>query len=343
MTSELRARNNADLKRNHGYGAVDEYAAQWEKSDSQSNSTDRKQNYQTLVNTYYDLATDFYEWGWGTSFHFAPRRIGETVDASIARHEHFLALRLGLKPGMRVLDVGCGVGGPMMEIARFSGATIVGINNNGYQVTRGEKHVKAAGLTKLCSFVKGDFMQLPFEDSSFDSVYAIEAICHAPDKIGIYKELLRVLKPGGKFACYEWCLTDKYDPNNAEDRMMKENVEVGDGLPDIDTTRQALDYLKASNFILLEQQDLAPTTEINPIPWYDPFLSNYTSFKGLSTTPLAITAIHTTLNVLEKVFLLTKGTTKTHEVLMRARSGLVKGGEDQTFTPMFYFLAQKSN
>jgi len=338
MSAELRERK-AETRR--GYGSVDDYSAQWETADSQQDSSSRKQNYTTLVNTYYDLATDFYEYGWGKCFHFAPRRIGESVDASIARHEHFLALRLGLRPGMKVLDVGCGVGGPMMEIARFSGATITGINNNGYQVQRGETHVKAAGLSKLCSFVKGDFMHLPFEDGTFDACYAIEAICHAPDKVGIYKELMRVLKPGGKFACYEWCLTDKYDANKPEDREMKENVEVGDGLPDIDSTKQVLAHLKTSGFKLLEEQDLAPPTEINPIPWYDPFMANYTSFRGLSTTPAAINTIHYTLLTLEKVGLLTKGTTKTHNVLMRARNGLVKGGEDQTFTPMYYFLAQK--
>jgi sterol 24-C-methyltransferase len=82
---------------------------------------DRKSNYTTMVNHYYDLITDFYEFGWGLSFHFAPRHTGESLLASIARHEHWLAHRLGLKPGMKVLDVGCGVAGPLVEIARFSG------------------------------------------------------------------------------------------------------------------------------------------------------------------------------------------------------------------------------
>ena len=54
------------------------------------------------------------------------------------RHELFLANVLGLKPGMKVLDVGCGVGGPMRAIAGSSGANIVGVNNSAYQV--GARH-----------------------------------------------------------------------------------------------------------------------------------------------------------------------------------------------------------
>ena len=47
----------------------------------------RNANYGDLVDSYYDLATDFYEWGWGTSFHFADRRANETFKQSMARHE----------------------------------------------------------------------------------------------------------------------------------------------------------------------------------------------------------------------------------------------------------------
>src|SRR5262249_37227920 len=70
----------------------------------------RKKNYMGMVNNYYDLVTDFYEFGWGQSFHFAPRHRHEAFEASLARHEFYLAHMLSLRPGMKVLDVGCGVG-----------------------------------------------------------------------------------------------------------------------------------------------------------------------------------------------------------------------------------------
>lgn len=78
---------------------------------------------------------------------------------------------MGLRPGMRVLDVGCGVGGPAREIARFADVHIVGLNNNEYQITRAQKHTKYAGLEDQVEFVKGDFMKLveKFGPNYFDA------------------------------------------------------------------------------------------------------------------------------------------------------------------------------
>src|SRR3954467_5938364 len=155
------------LKTDEVEGVVDEY-----HSFHAGTVETRKANYTKMVNDYYDLVTDFYEYGWGQSFHFAPRHKGESFEASLVRHELYLAHVLGLRPGMRVLDVGCGVGGPMRAIARFSGATVVGANNNDYQNQRGTGKKGEARLADRCSFLKADFMRLPVDDASYDAVYA---------------------------------------------------------------------------------------------------------------------------------------------------------------------------
>jgi sterol 24-C-methyltransferase len=128
---------------------------------------------------------------------------GEAFYQAIARHEHYLSAQMGLKPGMRVLDVGCGVGGPAREIARFSGAHVTGVNNNQYQVNRATKYTAKAGLSGQVDFIKGDFMSLSelFGEGTFDAVYAIEATVHAPNFEGIYGEIKKVLKPGGIVGC----------------------------------------------------------------------------------------------------------------------------------------------
>jgi sterol 24-C-methyltransferase len=108
--------------------------------------------------SYYNLATDLYENGWGQSFHFCRFAYGEPFNQAIARHEHYLAHSIGIKQGMKVLDVGCGVGGPAREIAKFTGAHITGLNNNDYQIERATAYAQKEGLSNQLKFVKGDFM-----------------------------------------------------------------------------------------------------------------------------------------------------------------------------------------
>lgn len=76
----------------------------------------------------------------------------------MAMYEHRFALLMGLKPGMKVLDVGCGVGGPAREIAKYIGCEIVGITINQRQVDRAKELTKECGLEHLCVFMRGDFL-----------------------------------------------------------------------------------------------------------------------------------------------------------------------------------------
>jgi sterol 24-C-methyltransferase len=301
----------------------------------------RKANYTQMVNDYYDLVTDFYEFGWGQSFHFAPRFKGESFDASLARHEMFLALQLGLKAGMNVLDVGCGVGGPMRTIARFCGANILGVNNNDYQIKRGTKQNQDAGLAQRCSFMKADFMKLPVPDKSYDAIYAIEATCHAPDKVKLFSELFRVLKDGAEFAGYEWCLTNKYDGNNSEHRAIKKGVEEGDALPDIWTMPDVVEALTKAGFEMVSSSDLAATSD-RETPWYLP-LTGKLSLSGFKHTGPGRWLTNKLVRVLETARIAPKGSTAVSSFLNAGAEALVQGGVTGIFTPMFFFHARKPN
>jgi hypothetical protein len=66
-------------------------------------------NFREITTLYYDVSTPFYLQMWGDALHFAPRHGDESWLESMRRHEHYLALRLGLRPGDAVLDVGSGM------------------------------------------------------------------------------------------------------------------------------------------------------------------------------------------------------------------------------------------
>ena len=296
--------------------------------------------YKEVNNLYYDLVTDFYEFGWGRSFHFAPRVPGESFKASIARHEHRLALTLGLRPGMVVADLGCGVGGPLLEIARFSGAKIVGVNINAYQIERARQFAEDAGLTHLAEFLQCDFMQVDAPDNSFDAVYAIEAFCHAPDKLSIFGEVFRLLKPGACFASYEFSLTDRFDPQDPLHLKIKADIELGGGIIRLDDRATIDDALRSVGFEVLETRDLSLQTGPS-IPWYQPLVGSGFSIVGFRSTKFGREVTRRTVQVLEWLHIAPKGSVRVLETLELCAVALAEGGRLGIFTPMYLVHARK--
>ena len=293
-----------------------------------------------MVNRYYDLVTDFYEWGWGQSFHFAPRRKEESFEESLTRHELFLSRTIGLRKGMRVLDVGCGVGGPLRAIARDSGARVVGLNNNSYQLEKCETYNRAAGLGDQTEILEGDFMQIPADAESFDAVFQIEATAHAPDKSGVFSEICRVLKPGGFFGGYEWCMTSEFDASNPQHQRVKAGIEEGSSLPGIASSGEVLEALQNAGFEVIESRDLA--SESHPdTPWYRALEGRDLSLRSVPRTAIGRRATTWVLRVLEPLGLVPKGTVEVQTFLSLGADSLVEGGRMGIFTPMFYFKARK--
>ncbi|GAB2252717.1 hypothetical protein Droror1_Dr00005564 [Drosera rotundifolia] len=112
------------------------------------------------------------------------------------------------------------------------------------QQIKQKSSLREAELEEELKKEKADFMKMPFPDNTFDAVYAIEATCHAPDAVGCYSEVYRVLKPGQYFDAYEWCMTDAYDPNNQEQQQIKAEIELGNGLPDVRSTGECMDAIE---------------------------------------------------------------------------------------------------
>jgi sterol 24-C-methyltransferase len=312
----------------------------WDPIKDAVKINERIQGAQEMTNAYYDIATDFYEYGWGQSFHFASRFEGESFEASLARHEHFLALKLGLKAGQTVLDVGCGVGGPLRCIARFSGAKVVGLNNNAYQVKRAKRLNQAAGLQSITDVVQGDFMKMPFESSTFDHAYAIEATCHAPDRTGCFKQVFNSLKEGGIFAGYEWCMTDQYDANNALHNQIKHGIEIGNSLPTLTHYSDVIEHLKKAGFEVIEHFDLALVPTNGVIPWYSSFLGGFT-ISQFKHTKIGRMCTNTLCKVMEKIRFAPQGTYETAKILSETGDALAAGGRLGLFTPMYMFVARK--
>ncbi|TGO52599.1 hypothetical protein BCON_0138g00170 [Botryotinia convoluta] len=332
--------------------AVDEYFKHWDnkvaKDETSLDRDARRKDYATLTRHYYDLATDLYEYGWSQSFHFCRFTPGEPLKQALARHEHYLALKMGLQQDQLVLDVGCGVGGPAREIAKFTGCKIVGLNNNDYQIERATRYAQQQGLAHRVSFTKGDFMQMSYPDNSFDGVYAIEATVHAPSLEGVYSEIFRVLKPGGSFGVYEWLMTEKHDNDDPQHRALRLGIEQGNGISNMEKISVALQAMQKAGFILELHMNVADLEGGDAIPWYWPLSGDLKYMQSiwelptfLRMSPVGRTVVHSFIGALETFGLAPKGTQKTADSLATGADCLVAGAKEKLFTPMYLMVGRK--
>lgn len=105
--------------------------------------------------------------------------------------------------GQKVLDVGCGIGGPCRMLADEFDCTVTGIDLSAEFIRTAVGLSQLVNLDHKTKFVVGDAVHLPFEDDSFDVVWTQHVQMNIPDKNKYYSEIARVLKPRGLFLYYD--------------------------------------------------------------------------------------------------------------------------------------------
>jgi SAM-dependent methyltransferase len=193
--------------------------------------------------------------------HLAPEelaRVDQLHAGFVPATQHVLD-RLGVGPGMHLLDVGCGIGGPA-RLAAARGAQVNGVDLTPAFVDTAKELTARVGLAGRASFdvTAGD--SLPFPDASFDAAMMIHVGMNVPDKRAVFGEVRRVLPQGGLFAVYD-------------------QMRVGDGdlpwpLPWADDERSSFvetveeydEHLTAAGFTVQEVDDRTETTLGPPPP-----------------------------------------------------------------------------
>lgn len=165
-----------------------------------------KKNYSAAIETarnYYNSkdANNFYTATWGgEDIHIGIyENENEPVGKASRRTVEKIASLVKLNEQSRVLDVGCGYGGPARYLAKTRSCHVDCLNLSEVQNQRNWELTQQQGLTDKIRIIDGSFEDMPIENQQYDLVYSQDALLHSGDRKKVLQEAYRVLKPQGEF------------------------------------------------------------------------------------------------------------------------------------------------
>lgn len=130
-------------------------------------------------------------------------------------YEKKMADHLEIGPGDKVLDIGCGRGRVANHVASYTGAHVTGINIDTEQIRLAREYAEQTGLSDKLEFKEHNYNErFPFPDGYFDAVYYVQVLSYSTNLTNFFKEVHRLVKPGGKVAFEDYVLGTEYDPKN---------------------------------------------------------------------------------------------------------------------------------
>ncbi|MCZ2108335.1 MAG: class I SAM-dependent methyltransferase [Dehalococcoidia bacterium] len=114
-----------------------------------------------------------------------------------------LARLASFEPGSRLLDIGCGLGGPARVLAHEFGCDVTGVDLTAEFIRSANILAEACGLSDRARFVVGNALALDLPDASFDGAWTQHAVMNIEDRATFYAEIARMLRPGARFAFFD--------------------------------------------------------------------------------------------------------------------------------------------
>lgn len=215
---------------------------------------------QPVTDAYYDQITPFFTrmlgLHWHTGFHESATRPASVADQ--IRTIEVVTESIALGTGERVLDVGCGIGGTLIWLARERQADATGLSPVEAHLGIASRHLADRGLTARARLVGGHGERLPFADGSFDVVLFFESPCHFADRGSFFQEAFRVLRPGGRIAGEDWLRAAALDAER-HTRLI-EPIHRTWSIATLGSADEYLSMMRAAGFGSLRSVDLRTET-----------------------------------------------------------------------------------
>lgn len=138
---------------------------------------------------------------------------------ALIRMNDVLAQKVQINPSDKVLDAGCGVGGSAIYLAKKYNCSVDGITLSKNQVEFATEKADNKNLKHKLNFLVADFTKMPYNDNTFDVVWAVESVCHAHEKADFLKEAFRVLKKGGRLIIADFFRTME-NPDTEQNKLL---------------------------------------------------------------------------------------------------------------------------
>jgi ubiquinone/menaquinone biosynthesis C-methylase UbiE len=221
-----------------------------------------RENPEPRVESYYDRHwPKFVMWWQGNEAHAIHIGLYEkgvrNYLHSLQYMNEYVGKLLGLsehKP-MKVLDAGCGVGGPSTHLAQqYPSSTFIGITITKSQIPLAEELAKKREVTKNTQFLIRNFRHTEFPEEFFDGAFAQESINYAQSKEEFLNEMFRVLKPGACFVIIDAFLRDK--PLTPLSQKVVDIWRPAVGYPDLISIRNLTTLLENTGFKNIVSEDL---------------------------------------------------------------------------------------
>ena len=212
------------------------------------------------IRSHYNLSTVFYRLLWGRHIHHGLWLEDELAADAVAakstvaqqRLTETLAAEAGIRPGDRVLDVGCGMGSSSIHLATALQCQVTGVTISAVQRRWAQCCARWHGVSRQTQFLCADAEQVVLSPEAFDIVWSIECTEHLFDKARFFQRAAECLKPGGRVAICAWLAG-----NNLDAAAQRQVHKVCEGFfcPSLGTSDDYVGWMTAAGLKMIRYHD----------------------------------------------------------------------------------------
>lgn len=203
------------------------------------------------IREHYDVLSPFYHRFWGEHIHHGYWENGESLPEAQTKLIARLATFAAIPAGAHVFDVGCGIGGSALWLARELGCSVLGITISSVQVAIATQRAAEAGVADRVRFEVRDANRLESVTERFDAIWSVECTEHLFDKPRFFQNCFRLLRSGGRLAVCNWLA----EPRSPAEVELVNGVRQAMLCPSFGSMTDHLTWLRTTGFESIRTED----------------------------------------------------------------------------------------